>query len=46
MIKIRTAGQVNFGEEFWQPVRISQGVNQPRLVLIAQERQVDAQAFF
>ena len=39
-------GQVKFGEELWQRVSVSQGVNQPGLLLVAQERQVDAQAFF
>ena len=46
MIKVGAAGKVEFSEEFWQRVSFSQGVNQPRLLLVAQERQVDAQAFF
>jgi hypothetical protein len=46
MVKVGASGQIKFGEEFWQPVVLSQGVNQPGLLLVAQERQVDAQAFF
>ena len=46
MIKVGAAGYIKFGEELWQRVGVSQGVNQPGLLLVAQERQVDAQAFF
>ena len=46
MIKVGAAGKVEFSEEFWQRVSVSQGINQLRLLLVAQERQVDAQAFF
>jgi hypothetical protein len=46
MIEVRAARQVKFGEEFRQRISFSQGVNQQRLLPVAQKWQVNAQAFF
>ena len=46
MIKVRATGKAQFTQELWQCIGLFQGINQQRLFPIAQELQVDAQAFF
>jgi len=46
MVKVGTAGKTQYGEQFWQCIDLPQGINQRRLLPIAQEPRVDAQAFF
>lgn len=41
-----TAYQPQLGKQFWQSIEILEGVNQPRLLPVTQEWQIDAQAFF
>jgi hypothetical protein len=46
MIEVRTARQIERVKQRSQGLFISQGVNQHRLLPVAQELQVDAQIFF
>jgi hypothetical protein len=46
MIKVGAAGQVELGQQLWKGVDFPEGINQPRLLPVSQELQVDAQAFF
>jgi hypothetical protein len=46
VVKVGAPGNLQLGEEFWQAIAIFKGVNQLCLFPIAQDLQIDAQAFF
>ena len=46
VVEVRTAWQAYLSEKLRQRVRLSQGINQQRLLLIGQELPVDARVFF
>jgi hypothetical protein len=45
MVEVRTSCQPQLGKQIWQPIEIFEGVDQQCLPPIAQELQINAQAF-